>query len=150
MALLDPTPSPWAGKVRSIVRIVAGLCFISFGTMKLFAFPPYQGMPVPWLSQAGIGGMLEVAGGALVTLGLLTRPVAFLLSGEMAVAYFQFHFPTSPWPSVNMGTPAILYCFLWLYLVFAGPGEWSLDAWITRARSSSGRASPAPRRIAEA
>lgn len=136
MDILDPTPHPWAGRVRSVFRIVAGLCFISFGTMKLFNYPPHEGMPVPLLSEMGVGGVLEVFGGLLVTLGLLTRPVAFVLSGEMAVAYFQFHAPTSFFPGVNMGMPAILYCFFFLYLVFAGPGEWSLDA--LRARSRRG------------
>jgi putative oxidoreductase len=134
MSILDPAPSPWAGRMLSVFRIVAALCFISFGTMKLFNWPPFQGMPVPWLSQAGLGGWLEVVGGLCLTLGLFTRPVAFVLSGEMAVAYFQFHFPQSFFPSVNMGTPAILYCFLWLYLAFAGPGDWSVDGWLARAR----------------
>jgi len=134
MDLLDPTPHPWASHVRAVFRIVAGLCFITFGTMKLLNFPPHEGMPVPLLTQVGIGGALELVGGLLVTLGLFTRPVAFVLSGEMAVAYFQFHAPTSFWPSVNMGTPAILYCFFFLYLVFAGPGAWSLDAALARRR----------------
>lgn len=134
MSILDPSPSPWAGRARSVFRIVAGLCFVSFGTMKLFGFPPYQGMPVPLVSEIGLAGILELFGGLLITLGLLTKPVAFILSGEMAVAYFQAHFPTSVWPSVNMGTPAILYCFFYLYLVFAGPGDWSLDVALARAR----------------
>jgi putative oxidoreductase len=101
------------------------------GTSKLFAFPvgvPPNGGTVPLASQVGIGAALEVFGGALVLLGLFTRPVAFLLSGEMAVAYFQFHYPQSFWPTVNGGVPAALYCFIWLFFSAAGPGSWSLDA----------------------
>ncbi len=116
--------------VRSAVRIVAALAFMSFGSMKLFGWPP--GMPpgteIPFLSQMWIGGFLEVFGGFLLVIGLFTRPVAFILSGEMAIAYFQFHFPSNFWPTVNMGMPAILYCFLWLYLSAVGPGPWSIDA----------------------
>jgi putative oxidoreductase len=80
------------------------------------------------MSQLGLGATLEVFGGALLLLGLFTRPVAFLLSGEMAVAYFQFHFPQNFWPVMNGGVPAVLYCFLWLYFSAAGAGPWSLDA----------------------
>ena len=80
------------------------------------------------MSEAWIAGMLEMIGGALLVLGLFTRPVAFILSGEMAVAYFQFHFPKSFWPQVSMGIPALLYCFIWLYFSAAGAGPWSLDA----------------------
>jgi putative oxidoreductase len=121
----------WSPQLQSILRIVAAIPFILSGTMKLFAFPtgvPPDGGTVPLLSQMGIGGALEVIGGSLVLLGLYTRPVAFILSGEMAVAYFQFHFPQSFWPTVNGGIPAILYCFIWLYLSAAGAGPWSLDA----------------------
>jgi putative oxidoreductase len=82
----------------------------------------------PLLSQAWVGGILEVFGGALLLVGLFTRPVAFLLSGEMAVAYFQFHFPQGFWPTTNGGVPAALYCFVWLYFSAAGAGPWSLDA----------------------
>ena len=128
----------WAPYLLSIMRIIAALVFICSGTMKLFAFPagvPPNGGTVALVSQAGAGGILEVFGGGLLLLGLWTRPVAFLLSGEMAVAYFQFHAPQSLWPTINQGIPAILYCFLWLYISAAGPGPWSLDAaW--RGRSS--------------
>ena len=122
----------WAPYLLSILRIVAALMFIQFGTMKLFGFP--VGMPpsgtatAEFLTQTWIGGALEVFGGALMLLGLFTRPVAFVLAGEMAVAYFQFHFPQGFWTVVNMGTPAVLYCFLWLYFSAAGAGPWSLDA----------------------
>jgi putative oxidoreductase len=121
----------WAPYLLSVLRIVAALMFIQFGTMKLFAFPvgmPPNGGTAKLLSQTGIGGILEVFGGGLILLGLFTRPVAFVLAGEMAVAYFQFHFPQSFWTVVNMGTPAALYCFLMLYFSAAGAGPWSLDA----------------------
>ena len=136
MSIFDPTPSRWAPRVLSIMRIVVGIVFISFGTMKVLGWPPTPTPmpPIPIFSQTWIGGWMEVIGGTLIVLGLLTRPVAFLLSGEMAVAYFQFHAPQSPFPGVNMGTPAILYCWFWFYLVFAGAGEWSLDAVIARKR----------------
>ena len=115
----------------SVLRIVAALMFIQFGTMILFAFPvgmPPDGGTAKLMSQMGLGGILEVFGGWLILVGLFTRPVAFVLAGEMAVAYFQFHFPQSFWTVVNMGTPAVLYCFVWLYFSAAGAGPWSLDA----------------------
>jgi putative oxidoreductase len=121
----------WAPQLKSVLRIVAAAIFTTSGTMKIFAFPtgvPPDGGTVPLMSQVGIGGLLEVVGGILLILGLFTRPVAFVLSGEMAVAYFQFHFPTSFWPTVNQGIAAILYCFIWLYFSAAGAGPWSLDA----------------------
>jgi putative oxidoreductase len=98
--------------------------------MKLFGWPAAMpgGGTVPLLSQMGVGGAMEIVGGTLLLLGLFTRPVAFILSGEMAVAYFQFHAPQSFWPVVNQGQPAVLYCFIWLYLSAAGGGPWSLDA----------------------
>lgn len=133
----SPTPSAWAGRMLSIFRIVAGLIFLSAGTMKLFGLPanPMPGAPAvePW-SQIWIGGVLEVVGGTLIVLGLFTRPTAFVLSGMMAVAYFQFHFPQAFWPTSNMGVPAVMYCFFFLYLVFSGAGEWSLDAVTARSR----------------
>ncbi len=121
----------WAPQLLSIFRIVAAAIFVTSGTMKVFAFPagiPPDGGTAPVMSQAWIGGVLEVVGGLLVLVGLFTRPAAFILSGEMAVAYFQFHAPGSFWPTINQGIPAILYCFLFLYLSAAGPGPWSLDA----------------------
>jgi len=130
--------SSWAPELRSILRIVAAFVFITTGTMKLFAFPtgiPPNGGTVPLVSQMGLGGILEVFGGFLILIGLFTRPVAFILSGEMAVAYFQFHSPQSFWPTINNGTAAILYCFLWLYFSAEGPGPWSVDA----LRSRPGR-----------
>jgi putative oxidoreductase len=105
--------------------------FVLAGTMIVFALPagiPPQGGTAPLLSEIWIGGVLEVFGGGLLLLGLFTRPVAFLLSGEMAVAYFQFHFPQGIWPNMNGGVAAALYCFVWLYFSAAGAGPWSLDA----------------------
>lgn len=123
--------SVWGPRMLSVLRIVAAFMFILAGTSKLFAFPvgmPPDGQTATLMSQVGIGGVLEALGGALLLLGLFTRPVAFLLAGEMAVAYFQFHAPNGFWPTVNGGVSAVLYCFLWLYLVAAGPGPWSVDA----------------------
>ncbi len=123
--------SRWAPYLQSILRIAAACMFVQFGTMKLFAFPagmPPSGGTVHLFSQLGLAGILEAFGGALLLLGLFTRPVAFLLSGEMAVAYFQFHFPKSFWTVVSGGTPAVLYCFVWFHFSAAGGGPWSLDA----------------------
>jgi putative oxidoreductase len=119
----------WTPRVLSIFRIVIGLLFLSHGLVKLWGFPagvaPGQ---VPLLGLIGLAGVLEFFGGALIVLGLFTRPVAFVLSGQMAVAYFMAHAPQSFLPLVNMGETAILYCFGFLYLAFAGGGAWSIDA----------------------
>ncbi|MBI4547731.1 MAG: DoxX family protein [Ignavibacteriae bacterium] len=123
--------SAWAPYLQGVLRIVASLMFMLAGTMKLFAFPagmPPDGSTAQAFSQIWIGGVLEVFGGALVLVGLFTRSIAFILSGEMAVAYFQFHAPQSFWPIMNNGVPAVLYCFVWLYFSAAGAGSWSLDA----------------------
>ena|SRR5438105_3406683 len=124
----------WAPYLRSLLRIGTAVMFILNGTMKLFAFPISifpTGGTVPLLSLLGIAGMLETFGGILLLLGLFTRPVAFLLAGEMAFAYFIGHFPQGFWPPLNGGQPAVLYCFIWLYFSAAGAGPWSLDAWRT-------------------
>ena len=128
--------SPWAPRMLAVFRIVAGLLFVSFGTMKLFGYPPgpAEMPPLVILSQMGIGGILEFVGGLMIVFGFLTRPVAFVLAGEMAVAYFQFHQPLGLFPSTNNGVPAVLYCFLFLYLMFAGAGAWSIDGLIARSR----------------
>lgn len=123
--------SSWQPYLLSILRIAAACMFVLSGTTKLFAFPagmPPGGGTAQFLSQGWIGGVLEVFGGGLLLVGLFTRPVAFLLSGMMAVAYFQFHAPGSVWPTLNGGMAAALYCFVWLYFSAAGPGRWSLDA----------------------
>jgi putative oxidoreductase len=136
MSIFEPSSPRWTSRMLSIFRIVAGLIFFSAGSMKIFGYPPMPPgqPPIEPMTQMWIGGMLEVVGGVCIILGLFTRPVAFILAGEMAVAYFQFHAPQSFFPTVNMGIPAVLYCFFFLYLVFAGAGEWSLDAMIARSR----------------
>jgi putative oxidoreductase len=118
----------------SMLRIAAAYLFIQSGTMKLFGFPAPlpNGMHIELWSQAGIGGLLEVAGGALLLLGLYTRPVSFILAGEMAIAYFQFHAPKGFWTAVNGGDKAMLFCFLFFYFSAAGAGPWSLDAVIRK------------------
>lgn len=129
-----PVPPHWvsfAPQLRSVLRIMAAALFMTAGSTILFAFPtgvPPNGGTVPLLTQTGLGGALELFGGALLLVGLFTRPVAFVLAGEMAVAYFQFHAPQGFWPTVNGGGPAILDCFVFLYLSAAGAGPWSLDA----------------------
>ncbi len=133
--------SAWAPYLQSVLRIVAAAMFIEAGTMKLFAFPagmPPDGSTAPLMSQVGLAGILETFGGGLLLLGLFTRPVAFVLSGEMAVAYFQFSFPQSFWTTLNLGATAALYCFVWLYFSAAGAGPWSLDARRKRLDSLAG------------
>jgi len=126
--------SAHSGKVLSLLRIVAGLMFIQHGAQKIFGFPAPAMMPFDLMSQMGIGGVLELVGGALLVLGLFTRCTAFVLSGMMAVAYFQFHFPQGFYPLVNKGELAALYCWVFLYIGFAGPGEWALDTLMGRKR----------------
>jgi putative oxidoreductase len=127
------TLNGWAPRVLSLLRIVVALLFIEHGTMKLFQFPiPQPGAPNPLPLMLLTAACLEIGGGALVALGLFTRPIAFILAGEMAVAYFAAHFPHSPWPGVNQGGEAILYCWIFFYLAFAGGGAWSLDAGVRR------------------
>jgi putative oxidoreductase len=116
--------SPYA---LAVLRIVAAVIFLEHGTQKLFGFPPPTSAQPALLSLTGIGGMLEIVGGFLLLLGLFTRPVAFVLSGEMAVAYWMFHAPRSLYPALNGGDAAILFCFVFLLLVFTGPGAWSVD-----------------------
>jgi putative oxidoreductase len=120
-----------------LLRVVVGLLFFQAGSMKLFGW--FGGMPgsppgatVPWMSEMGIGGVLEVVGGLAILLGFLTRPIAFILSGEMAVAYWQFHAPHGTWPAQNQGVPAVLFCFIFLYMAAQGGGDWSLDALLWR------------------
>lgn len=111
------------------LRIIAGLMFMQHGTQKIFGFPAPAMGPFDIASQIGIGGVLELVGGALLVLGLFTRPVAFLMSGMMAVAYFQFHAASGGFfPLVNQGELAALYCWVFLYIFFAGPGSVAVDA----------------------
>jgi len=122
-----------------LLRVVAGLLFLEAGGMKIFdwfgGIPAEHGGHPAFLSQTWIGGVLEFYGGAAVLLGLFTRPVAFILSGEMAVAYFQFHQPQGFWPIQNQGQPAVLFCFIFLFFAAHGAGDWSLDAMIPKMRA---------------
>ena len=115
-----------------LLRVVSGLLFLQAGGMKIFDWfggvPAQFGGHPPFLSQTWIGGVLEFYGGAAILLGLFTQPVAFILSGEMAVAYFQFHQPKGFWPLQNHGEPAVLFCFIFLLFAAYGAGKWSLDA----------------------
>ena len=132
--------SVWAPRLLSILRIVAALIFFEHGTQKLLGFPLSERAAPELLSLSGIAGILELVGGALLVLGLFTRPVAFILSGEMAVAYWMAHAPQSFVPVNNGGDAAILYCFVFLYLVAAGGGPWSLDAWLRGTDQPASRA----------
>ena len=128
MTNIGATASNWAPRVRSILRIMTGLLFLQHGTTKYLGFPASDMTGVDPLSMGGIAGMLELVGGALIVIGLFTRPVAFVLSGLMAAAYWIAHAPSSFFPLLNGGELAIMYCFAFLYFVFAGPGPWSVDA----------------------
>ena len=123
-----------------LLRVVSGFLFIQSGGMILFGW--FGGMPgspgaPPLMSQTGIGGILEFFGGIAILLGLFTRPVAFILSGMMAVAYWQFHAPQGGWPLQNQGIPAVLFCFIFLYMAARGGGDWSLDALLRRKRGTA-------------
>lgn len=137
MSIYEPSPSPWTSRMLSILRVISGLMFLLAGTMKIFNYPPMppEQPPIVLMSQIGIGGLLEVIGGTLFTIGLLTRPVSFILAGMMAVAYFQFHAPGGFLPNMNGGIPAVLYCFIFLYFMLAGAGAWSVDAVLARRTS---------------
>jgi len=122
-------------RVLSVLRVVAGFLFLAHGTQKLLGFPASPGVPIfPLSSLLGVAGAIEIVGGVLVVIGLLTRPVAFILCGEMAVAYFMVHAKRSVWPLLNNGEVTVLYGFLFLYLSVAGGGEWSLDRLISSKR----------------
>jgi putative oxidoreductase len=125
----------WTPRVLSILRIVVALLFMTHGAQKLFGYPaPMPGGGPPLMSLFGISGILEFFGGLLILLGLFTRPVAFILAGEMAVAYFRMHAPAGFWPLFNQGEAAVLYCYVFLYLAVAGGGSWSLDRRLRRGR----------------
>jgi putative oxidoreductase len=121
----------WAPQLLSLLRFVAGLLFLAVGIAKYFHIPPVPMFahlpPLLWVQ-----GFIELVGGALMVLGLFTRPTAFILSGDMAVAYFYSHFPRSFFPVLNGGMAAILFCFVFLYIHAAGPGPWSLDQMLRR------------------
>jgi putative oxidoreductase len=120
------------------LRVVTGFLFFQHGYPKLFGSLPGSGKTeaaAEFLSVIWMSGFLEVFGGLLILAGLLTRPVAFILAGEMAVAYFWRHAPGGFWPGSNRGELAALYCFVFLYLFSAGGGPWSVDGWLRRGRA---------------
>ena len=118
----------WAPRLLSVLRIMTGLQFLEHGTQKFLSFPLRAGAAPELISLLGVQGCLEIVGGVLIILGLFTRPVAFILAGDMAVAYFMVHFARGFFPALNGGDAAILFCFLFLYLAAAGGGVWSIDA----------------------
>jgi putative oxidoreductase len=131
----------WSPRVLAVVRIITALLFIEHGLMKLVAFPAaVPGLPSPLPAILVAAALIEIVGGALIAVGLFTRIAAFICSGEMAAAYFMFHAPQSFWPAVNQGDAAILFCFVFLYLAFAGAGAWSVDERLPSSRSSLAKA----------
>lgn len=141
MKLPDSFVDAWAPRLLSVLRIVAAFMFMAHGTQKLLSFPVERANPTPLWSLIGVAGMLEMVGGALLLFGLFTRPVAFVLSGLMAFAYFLAHAPQGFWPIVNRGELAALYSFVFLYLAVAGGGVWSVD----RLRNSRASRTPSDR-----
>jgi putative oxidoreductase len=130
---MTETMVAWAPRALSILRIITGLMIIEHGMAKIIGFPAVPAFAnLQPFSLVGAAGFIELIGGALLILGLLTQPAAFILAGEMAVAYFMVHAPRSFFPLVNGGTLAIAYCFACLYLAAAGAGPWSLDAAMKR------------------
>jgi putative oxidoreductase len=118
----------WAPRLLSVLRIVTGLQFLEHGTQKFLSFPLRATAAPELTSLLGVQGCLEIVGGVLIIVGLFTRPVAFILAGDMAVAYFMVHFAKGFFPALNGGDAAILFCFVFLYLAAAGGGVWSIDA----------------------
>ena len=129
----------WTPQLLSVLRIVVAFLYFQVGSAKWFAFPAAimpGGGTAPVGSLVWFAGIIEVVGGTFLLLGLFTRPVAFILSGEMAFAYFIGHFPNGFWPVLNQGAPAVFYCFTFLYFSAAGAGPWSLDALLARRRAA--------------
>ncbi len=134
-ALISQLNTLWAPRLLSVLRIITAFLFLQHGTAKLFGFPHVAFFDeLSLFSLIGFAGVLEVVGGLLLVLGLFTRLVAFILSGEMAFAYFIAHAPKGLFPLLNNGEPAILFCFIFLYLVAAGGGAWSLDRRLCRGK----------------
>ncbi len=123
----------WTPRILSVLRIVAAFLFMQHGTQKWLAFPVARATPTELWTLSGAAGVLELCGGFLLLLGLFTRPVAFVLSGLMAFAYFIAHAPANFWPIVNRGELAALYCFVFLYIAAAGGGPWSADRWLRKS-----------------
>lgn len=120
-------PASWSVHLLSLLRIVSAFLLMAHGTQKLFDFPAPNPFPVTWQSLPGAAGVIETFGGFLLLIGWFTRPVAFILAGEMAAAYFLVHAPQGFWPVLNMGEVAALNCFTFLYIAAAGGGPWSVD-----------------------
>lgn len=135
MTSLNARLSALSPYLLALLRVVTALLFMAHGTGKLLGFPALGFQP-PLFSLFGLAGVIEITGGVLLILGLFTRPVAFLLAGEMAVAYFMAHAPQNFHPILNQGESAVLFCFVFLYLVFAGPGAWSIDGMRTKAAAA--------------
>jgi putative oxidoreductase len=138
MSMFTTWGSRYEPQLLSILRIITGFLFMAHGSMKLLAFPaPFPMGEVELISLMGLAGILELVGGFLILIGLFTRPVAFILSGEMAFAYFMVHAPNNFWPILNGGESAVLFCFTFLYLAAAGGGPWSADhAWCGPKKTS--------------
>ena len=140
MANSDSLSTKWGPRVLSILRIIAGFLILQHGLQKIFGVPlppapvgaPQEHGTFQLFSLVGVSGILELVGGGLLLVGLFTRPVAFILSGLMAVAYFMMHAPGGFWPILNRGELAVIYCFVYLYFSVAGGGEWSLDRLLSR------------------
>ena len=132
MRLYETWVDAWSNRMLSVLRIVAAFMFMAHGMQKLLGFPAATPPSFQLYSLVGLAGVLELVGGILLLIGLFTRPVAFILSGEMAFAYFLSHAPHGFWPLINRGELAALYSFLFLYIAIAGGGVWSIDHWWKR------------------
>jgi putative oxidoreductase len=128
----------WTPQLLSVLRIVTAFLFIEHGMQKLLNYPAPAQQAIDLMSLMGLAAVLELFGGALMLVGLFTRPVAFVLSGFMAVAYFMAHAPQGFWPLLNHGELAVMYCFAFLYFAAAGPGPWSLDNWMRHVSMPDG------------
>jgi putative oxidoreductase len=135
---IDSIASTWAPRLLSLMRIILAFTFAAHGSQKLFNFPASTHFTGEILSIVGLAGVLEFGGGLLLLIGLFTRPVAFLLSGTMAVAYFTAHAPEGFLPIVNGGELAVVYCWVFLYLAAAGGGPWSVDTLLMRGGRADG------------
>ncbi len=134
-APIDAGLGIWTPRVLAALRIIAALLFLEHGLMKLFHFPDAGGAPDPLPALLLAAAIIELVGGVLIAVGLFTRLAAFFCSGQMAVGYFTAHLPHGFWPGLNGGDAAILFCFIFLYLTFAGPGAWSLDGVLLRRKA---------------